>query len=84
MITRVLVGGGIALLYIFRGTHQTALPNELSVRLPFWEIGRFQRHRLEPWSSQTNYLEIYICHSIHSQVLCIIRIGLGLVDSVLR
>ena len=40
---------------------RTGWANELSVRLPFWEIGEIQI-RFDPLSSQTNDLKIDACH----------------------
>ena len=37
-------------------------------------------HRSIPWSSQTNDLTIYTCHSLPSLALSIIRIGQGAVE----
>ena len=41
--------------------NQMACPNELSVRLPFWEIRESEPREFEPWSSQTNGLNIDTC-----------------------
>ena len=48
---------------VYRIADQTRL-NELSICLPFWEIGGFGSHGFKPWSSQINDLNIDDCHCL--------------------
>ena len=66
----------------FTSRHQMGWSNELSISLPFWEIGWFGHQGFEPWSSQMHDLKIDTCGFLARQTLIIIRIGQGLVGSV--
>ena len=55
--------------------------NELSIRLPVWDLREFGPNGFESWSSPTNDLKMYACRLL-AGCLTFIRIGKGLVGSV--